>query len=200
MKGQKISEEIEEYLEMLYRIKEKGGHAKTLALASALRIKPASVSEMLRKLERLGLVKYEPYYGAVLTKKGEDIGSRITRRHRILESFLEFIGVKKRVHAEACVLEHAISDEVEKRIEKLIKNSGAVALAHLKKDTNAKIVLVGTDRKTAQRLRDMGLTEGTTITLKKSAPFKGALELAVRGTRLVVGRKLAMNIFVNVVR
>ena len=197
MKTYFMSEEMEEYLETLYRKKEKNEHAKTLALAKDLGVKPASVSEMLVKMQKAGLIEYKPYYGAALTKKGEEIGYKITRRHRLIERFLEFIGVKRKVHEEACVLEHAISDEVEKSIENIIKTKVAIPLTNLKKNARAMVVLVGTDKKTAQRLRDMGLTEGTRFILKKSAPFKGALELAVRGTRLAIGRHLASNIFVK---
>jgi DtxR family Mn-dependent transcriptional regulator len=49
-----------------------------------------------------------------------------------------------------------------------------------------------------KRLMDMGLTPGTRVTVVKSAPFQGPLEILVRGSRLVLGRGMAERIFVEV--
>ena len=51
-----------------------------------------------------------------------------------------------------------------------------------------------------KRLEDMGLTPGTRVTVVKSAPFNGPLEVYVRGSRLALGRGMADRIFVEVKR
>jgi Fe2+ transport system protein FeoA len=52
----------------------------------------------------------------------------------------------------------------------------------------------------AKRLSDLGLTPGTKVTVVKSAPFNGPLEISVRGSRLAIGRKMASRILVDVER
>lgn len=109
---------IEEYLEAIYELTEKGVQAKTSELAKMLKVTPASVTEMLQKLANQGYVKYEPYYGAKLTPEGEEIARKIKRKHRLVERFLhDVLKIDKlRVHSEACKLEHAVSDEVEEAL------------------------------------------------------------------------------------
>lgn len=51
-----------------------------------------------------------------------------------------------------------------------------------------------------KRLADMGLTPGTEVTVVKSAPFSGPLEIRVRGSRLAIGRGMTERIFVEVKR
>ncbi len=111
-------ERIEEYLEALYKLTENDGPAKTKDIASELRLSPSSVTEMLQKLEKKGYIRYKPYYGATLTRRGRARGRRVTRRHRILERFLtDVLKIKKAdVHDHACELEHAISDDVEEAL------------------------------------------------------------------------------------
>ena len=140
-----LSEEMEEYLEAIYRKKEKKESAKAIAIARELNVKPASVSEMLKKLEKRGLLIYKPYYGAKLTKKGGKIGEKVTRKHRLMERFLGLIGIKRRVHEKACVLEHAIPDDVEKGIKKLLAQNG-VPLANLHVGAKTKILGIMTDK------------------------------------------------------
>ncbi len=113
--------QVEEYLEAIYRKKEKGEDAKTNALANELGVSPASVSEMLRRLEQRGLLVHASYKLIELTRKGEAIGKKITRRHRLIEKFLALLGVRKNLHGEACVLEHAVSDEVERAMARFIR-------------------------------------------------------------------------------
>jgi len=88
-----------------------------------MNIAPASTTEMLRKLADEGYVNYSPYQGVTLTAKGLNIGERITRKHRLLERFLHDtlkIG-KDKVHAEACAMEHALSDEAERALCQALK-------------------------------------------------------------------------------
>jgi len=106
---------IEEYLEAIYKLSEEKKDIKTTELAEFMGVKPSSVTEMLKKLAELGYVEYLPYRGVRLTGKGERLGRRITRRHRLYEIFLWKILGKKPddVHEEACKAEHGVSDETD---------------------------------------------------------------------------------------
>ena len=118
MVDSKISENIEEYLEVLYRNGSNGEQVSTTQLSKDLGIAPGSVTQMLKKLEDLGYIVYTPYKGATLTEDGMKIAQKITRKHRILEKFLlDILKVKEEnVHDQACEMEHTLSDEAERAL------------------------------------------------------------------------------------
>jgi DtxR family Mn-dependent transcriptional regulator len=118
MADDKISENIEEYLEVLYRNGSNKEQVSTTTLSNELGIAPGSVTQMLKKLEKLGYINYTPYRGASLTDEGMKIAQKITRKHRILEKFLlEVLKVKpENVHDQACEMEHTLSDEAERAL------------------------------------------------------------------------------------
>ena len=118
MAESKISENIEEYLEVLYRNGSNGEQVSTTQLSKDLGIAPGSVTQMLKKLEDLGYIVYTPYKGATLTDEGMRIAQKITRKHRILEKFLlDILKVKEEnVHDQACEMEHTLSDEAERAL------------------------------------------------------------------------------------
>jgi DtxR family Mn-dependent transcriptional regulator len=117
------SEKIEEYLEVLYKLTEASVPAKTTVIAKHLKIAPASVSEMLQKLSHEGYIEYSPYHGATLTKDGFRYARRIVRKHRLLECFLfNILKVRKsKVHEQACKMEHALLDDAENALCRLLK-------------------------------------------------------------------------------
>lgn len=124
MAEDKISENIEEYLEVLYRNGSNGEQVSTTQLSSDLGIAPGSVTQMLKKLESLGYIGYTPYKGATLTDEGMKIAQKITRKHRILEKFLiDILKIKEEnVHEQACEMEHTLSDEAERALCTMLKN------------------------------------------------------------------------------
>jgi DtxR family Mn-dependent transcriptional regulator len=109
---------VEDYAKAIYTLEERAGSASTNDLAALLDVKPGSVSGMLRKLSSLGLVEHERYRGARLTERGRRVALEVIRHHRLLELFLvENLGMTwDEVHAEAEVLEHALSEELEELI------------------------------------------------------------------------------------
>jgi DtxR family Mn-dependent transcriptional regulator len=118
-----MSASIEEYLEALYNLTQDGRTANNAELAKRLKVTPASVSEMLKKLAEKEYVNYSPHQGATLAPKGFAIAEKMTRKHRLLERFLHDmlkIGNDK-VHAEACEMEHALSDETERALCQTLK-------------------------------------------------------------------------------
>ena len=124
MTESKISENIEEYLEVLYRNGNNGEQVSTTQLSKDLDIAPGSVTQMLKKLETLGYIEYTPYKGAVLTDDGMKIAQKITRKHRILEKFLtDVLKIKEEnVHEQACEMEHTLSDEAERALCTMLNN------------------------------------------------------------------------------
>ncbi|WP_407454794.1 metal-dependent transcriptional regulator [Methanobrevibacter sp.] len=124
MTESKISDNIEEYLEVLYRNGNNGEQVSTTQLSKELDIAPGSVTQMLKKLENLGYISYTPYKGATLTDEGMKIAQKITRKHRILEKFLtDVLKIKdENVHEQACEMEHALSDEAERALCSMLNN------------------------------------------------------------------------------
>lgn len=116
------SEKVEEYLETIYDIAGKDGAACTTAIAKCLNLAPASVTEAMQNMAENGLIVYEPYKGATLTKEGLEIATKIKRKHRLLEVFLtDMLHIdKEKVHDEACKMEHDISDETENALCKML--------------------------------------------------------------------------------
>lgn len=117
------SQSIEDYIKAIFQLGEGRAPVSTSALAERLEVRPASVSSMLRRLERLGLVRHEPYHGVQLTDEGEDLGRRMIRRHRLIERFLtEFLDYPwDAVHDEAERLEHAVSPRFVEAIDRLLE-------------------------------------------------------------------------------
>ena len=124
MAESKISDNIEEYLEVLYRNGSNKEQVSTSQLSKELGIAPGSVTQMLKKLEKLGYIDYTPYKGASLTDEGMKIAQKITRKHRILEKFLiDILKIKEEnVHEQACEMEHTLSDEAERALCAMLNN------------------------------------------------------------------------------
>ncbi len=111
-----LSTNVEMYLETIYSLTEEGGSAKTTEIASSWDVSPASATEMVQKLDEMGLVDYKPYHGARLSDDGLDAARAIIRKHRLLERFLSEIvelDDRQRIHDVACEMEHALAEEVE---------------------------------------------------------------------------------------
>jgi DtxR family Mn-dependent transcriptional regulator len=227
-------EQIEEYLEAIYDIAGIQGKAKTTVIAERLKNAPASVTEVLKRMDRDGLVKYEPYQGASLTKKGENIVTRIKRKHRLLEVFLEKVLHLPReyVHNQACKMEHVINDETEQALCKTLgvptecphgspippcnvdvkscneclsenkpiqekRKQKLTSITTLKPGQKGKVEFIRGGRNVVQRLCDLGLTNGTCVSLVREAPLKGPVEICVRECKIVIGRGIADKIFIQ---
>ncbi|HEX7297419.1 MAG TPA: metal-dependent transcriptional regulator [Solirubrobacteraceae bacterium] len=119
-----ISEAVENYAKAIYAIQGRDGTVSTNALAERLGVTAASASGMVKKLDGLGLVSHVPYKGVELTDDGERLALEVIRHHRLLELYLaESLDVPwDRVHAEAEVLEHVLSEELEELISAKLGN------------------------------------------------------------------------------
>ena len=123
MSQKALSENVEEYLEILYKLSPNEEMVSTSQISEKLGIAPASVTQMLKKLSDKGYVQYSPYKGAVLTKEGIKIAKKITRKHRLLERFLcDILKIKKdKIHEQACDMEHSLSDDAERALCHLLE-------------------------------------------------------------------------------
>ncbi len=120
-----ISSAVEDYAKAIYALEERAqGAVSTNALAERLGVTPASASGMVKRLCELGLVEHRPYHGVSLTDGGRRLALEVIRHHRLLELYLvESLGVPwDRVHAEAEVLEHVLSEELEELIAAKLGN------------------------------------------------------------------------------
>ena len=113
-----LSESVDEYLKAVYLLTQKNEHAKTSDIAKQLSIYPSSVTEMLEKLGKQGLVQHNPYHGAKLTAKGQKLARKIIRRYRVLQVFFQkFLGLSEQESSDqACLMEHHVSDSAEEKI------------------------------------------------------------------------------------
>src|SRR5437868_14144758 len=114
-----ISSAVEDYAKAIYALELRDGESvSTNALAERLGVTAASASGMVKRLGELGLVEHRPYHGVSLTEPGRRVALEVIRHHRLLELYLvESLGVPwDRVHEEAEVLEHVLSEELEELI------------------------------------------------------------------------------------
>jgi DtxR family Mn-dependent transcriptional regulator len=124
-KTDSISAAVEDYAKAIYALGvEADGPVTNNALAERLGVSAASASNMVKKLGGLGLVEHLPYRGVELTPAGRRVALEVLRHHRLLELYLaQSLGVPwDRVHDEAEVLEHHISEELEELIANALGN------------------------------------------------------------------------------
>jgi DtxR family Mn-dependent transcriptional regulator len=110
---------VEEYLEAIHKFGRTPDGVSTTRLAEHLQVTPASVTGMLRRLTRDGLISYHRYGDIALTAEGDRRAHEMIKRHRLAERLLtDMLKVPlDAAHEEACRLEHALSPEVEARLE-----------------------------------------------------------------------------------
>ena len=180
----------DEYLEMMYQFYEKDPDARvrTGDLAEALRVTPASTTEMVQRLANKGFIDYLPYKGSVLTEQGLIHGKKMKRRHRLAEVLLEHLPFNGNQHATACRLEHAIDDDLEVALTIYLNNpqidpsgtpiptmsediegrvnsirDGMRDLTQLDKDESSVIKMIVAGTTDIAHLNDLGVSIGKTI-------------------------------------
>jgi Mn-dependent DtxR family transcriptional regulator len=87
------SQSAEDYLERIHELIERKGYARVVDIAASLKVRQASVTNMVKKLGRAGYVKYEKYRGLTLTDDGRAVAHRIQRRHETLSRFFSLFGL-----------------------------------------------------------------------------------------------------------
>lgn len=204
----------EDYLKAIFSITSAGEDAaSTNDLAAKLDISAGSVSAMIKRLDEEGLVAHIPYRGVTLTDDGEQVALRVLRRHRLLELFLtEELGVPwNRVHEEAEILEHAISDDLIERIatklgdpvfdphgdpipskDLVMTKRDTERLSDIPAGTKARFVRVS-DRNPEMLayLSSLGIAIGDELTLIDREPFEGPCRVDAGGATHTLGIPLA---------
>ncbi len=119
----------EDYLRIIYAFyeeqKDKSFGVKSLGIAEFLKISKSSVSQMMRKLSKVGLVRLSSYSRVFLTNKGLKIAKKITHDYQVIGVFLkDVLGYRslKKINQEAHKLEHAFSKTSIKRLDKFLNN------------------------------------------------------------------------------
>jgi len=119
MKPDKLSESLEDYLEVILELERTLRVARAKDIAKKMGVQRGSVTSALKNLEEKGLINYEPYSFVTLTPKGNKIAKDITRRHAVLKNLLSNVLNIDEETAEstACRMEHAID---KKTLERLV--------------------------------------------------------------------------------
>ena len=126
----KLSQSLEDYLEMVHMLRLANGIARVKDIAAALSVKMPSVAKAILELKKLGLVTQEPYSGVELTEEGRKAAADVLNRHILLKGFLIRLGVSEAIaDKDACGMEHILSAETLSTIEDFMKkgNEGVVA-------------------------------------------------------------------------
>lgn len=105
-----LTASMEDYLEMIYRFYIQNGFIRIHDLASSLNVQPPSATKMVQKLAEAGLVNYEKYGIVTLNETGQTAGKRLLERHKIIEKFLELLGLDKDILEETEKIEHTIGN------------------------------------------------------------------------------------------
>ncbi|MDC7289853.1 metal-dependent transcriptional regulator [Blautia schinkii] len=124
----KIRESAEDYLEAILILSKKGGGVRSVDIATMLEVSKPSVSHAMKLLREDGYIAMDRYGTVTLLEKGTEIAGRIYERHTVLTGLLEKLGVSPEVaRADACKMEHAISQESFDKIkEHFLKNGGEI--------------------------------------------------------------------------
>ncbi|MFL5894544.1 MAG: metal-dependent transcriptional regulator [Thermoleophilaceae bacterium] len=209
-----ISTAVEDYAKAIYALQSAaGGPITNNALAERLGVTPASASAMVKKLDGLGLVEHVPYRGVELTAAGRRVALEVLRHHRLLELYLaESLGVPwDRVHAEAEVLEHHISEELEELIAQKLGNpthdphgdpiptrelelveSASATLDSLATGARGRFTRISDhDPEMLRYLADRGIAPGDHFEVMDKQPFGGPLFVRFGDELHVVGGRLA---------
>jgi DtxR family Mn-dependent transcriptional regulator len=209
-----FSAAVEDYAKAIYALQTRGdAPVSTTALAERLGVTPASASGMVRKLDELGLVTHQPYKGVELTARGSQLALEVLRHHRLLELYLATsLGVPwDRVHDEAEVLEHVLSEELEALIaaklgnpthdphgdpipsaDLVIEEGPTESLAGLAAGARGTFVRVSdSDPAMLRYLADRGIAPGSALEVIERQPFDGPLFVRFGDDVHVLGGALA---------
>ena len=216
-----LSQAEENYLKTIYHLSESGKRAvSTNAISEMQKTKPASVSDMIKKLSDKGVVSYKKYKGVNLSIKGKNAALQIVRKHRLWEVFL----VEKlnfnwdEVHEIAEQLEHIKSPILTKRLDEFLgfpridphgdpipDENGEIAFGkkiQLNHATIGKVfILTGVDNSDSgflAHLDKLGISLGTKITIKEINDYDGSMQVQIKDqTPIFISEQVAINLLVT---
>ena len=218
MAGRQLTENDQDHLRAIY---DAGGAHQQIAMgrvADVVGNSPATVTVAVKRLHARGLVKYERYQGVQLTPVGERLALEMVRHHRLIERFLvEFLSYDwNDVHEEADRLEHAISEELERRIAARVSdptkdphgdpipsesleavNDQSRTLTTIREGDLVTVARVSDrDREILAYLTAIGLVPGAQVLVIEQLPFDGPLKVKIGSTTHHLGRSVSDRVFV----
>ena len=213
------SESVEDYLKQTYKLQTDNDQVSLSRLAEKLDVSAPSVTQMVKKLEKKGYLKYTPYQGIALTEKGKRVALEVIRHHRLLELFLsEILGYPlEKVDAEAEKLEHVISEDFEEMMNKCLGNPKVdphgdpiptkdgklsqrryLILAEVASGDTVVIKRVSDDNPEMVRyMNELGLLPSIKLKVISKDPFEGPIKIRIEKRELTIGYKVAKAIFVD---
>jgi len=134
-----LSANMEDYIEAIYRLSKSGSGCRVSAIAEALDVKRPSVSKALKRLHQQGLVSHLPYGKVRVTEQGCSVAERQVRNHKVLTRFMcEVLGLPTELaEHDACLMEHAISNETVERLVEFISHLEEHGPSHARFGTTA---------------------------------------------------------------
>lgn len=118
----KRTEREEDYIEVIYELEKGKGYVRAVDVSDHLHVKPSSVTSMIQKLSRQGLLEYEKYRGIKLTEKGIELAESVRRRHDLIVRFLTMVGVEESVAQEdAESIEHGMNPETLEKLTRFLE-------------------------------------------------------------------------------
>src|ERR1035437_9216486 len=207
---------VEDYAKAIFSLEARADAdepGSTNALAERLGITPGSVSAMLKRLGELGVITHVPYRGVRLTADGRRIALEVIRHHRLIESFLaDALGMPgDRVHAEAEVLEHVLSEDLEELIAAKLghptvdPHGDPIPTADLELEEPATdrleslqpgdaglfVRVSDADPEMLRSLADLGVPPGERFSVRDRQPFGGPLFVVFGEREHAIGGQLA---------
>jgi DtxR family Mn-dependent transcriptional regulator len=209
----------ENYLKAIYHLSQSGDKSVlTTELAEAMNTKPASVTDMVKKLSTKKLITYEKYYGVTITKQGVSNAVTMVRKHRLWETFL----VQKlkfdwdQVHEVAEQLEHIQSPLLIEKLDEFLGYPNADPHGHPIPDKNGKVQLdkqvplcemtstqsvvksVKDSSSFLQYLDKIGVYIGAKISILNKTEFDGSVEILIDGKKKAfISKEASQNILVT---
>ena len=204
---------VQDYLKAIYALESSEERVTTSALAGRMGVSAPSATAMAKRLAELGLVERAAYHGVALTDEGRRGALEVLRHHRLLERYLvDRLGLSlDEVHAEAERLEHALSEELEAKIdaelgypthdphgdpipdsELRVAHGQARTLIDLEPGDRVTIARVPDgDPELLRYLDELGLVPGSEVELVSFAPFGGPVTLRTGTGEHAISRELA---------
>ena len=215
----KYSTSEENYLKAIFHLQVHDGKVTTNVLAGKLNTKPASVTDMMKKLNSKKLLNYKPYYGFSLSAEGKRIALMVIRRHRLWEYFLaeKLMFTWDEVHSVAEDLEHVSSKKLIDKLDEYlgfppfdphgdpipdsrgrIRAVNKIALYDLPPNTPAAVCQVtNQSAEMLDLLQHRNISIGSQLEVKKHFTFDNSIELKIRKNYITISAQLAKNIFVT---
>ncbi len=213
-----FAESFEMYMKAIYRLEREGPGVTTSALATELGVAPASVSGMLKKLVGEGFVEHEIRGDIKLTRKGLEVAVGVVRRNRLAERLLtDLLGMSwDEVYAEACILEHAITDRVEERLVVALGDPQICPHGHpippkdlsepvrtgiplAQVEPGQRVAVAGVTEQMPEILRylgQVGVRPGVYLNVVAKAPLGGPVTIEVEGERHAISLELARTVMI----